>query len=79
MAGIRAAPLQYDLRGSDLDELDEVAEQMIARDRRKFPGIVDVNSTYDAGKPEVERPHRPRKGLGPWHFGPGSGQRRFTP
>ncbi len=51
--GFRVAPLQYSLRGSDLDQLAEVS-QKIVDGLHKVPGIVDVNTTYDTGKPEVE-------------------------
>ncbi len=50
--GFRAAPLQYNLRGPDLAQLDGVAGQMVER-LADVEGIVDVNSTYDATKPEV--------------------------
>jgi HAE1 family hydrophobic/amphiphilic exporter-1 len=50
--GESAAPLQYALQGSDLKALDEVADRMIAR-MKQVPGIVDINSTYDDGKPEA--------------------------
>ena len=50
--GFRAAILQYNLRGPDLDTLDHCATAMMDH-MRETPGIVDVNSTYDAGKPEV--------------------------
>lgn len=50
--GFRASPVQYNLRGGDLDVLETLSEQMIAR-IREVPGIVDVNSTYNATKPEV--------------------------
>ncbi|MDF1663044.1 MAG: efflux RND transporter permease subunit, partial [Planctomycetota bacterium] len=50
--GFRAAPLQYNLRGSNLDELDALSKTMIQK-MREIPGIVDVNSTYEVGKPEL--------------------------
>lgn len=50
--GFRAAPLQYNLRGTDLAELDELSKKMIA-ELDAVDGIVDVNSTYDPEKPEV--------------------------
>jgi HAE1 family hydrophobic/amphiphilic exporter-1 len=50
--GFRSAPLQYVVRGADLDRLIEVSDQ-VAESTAKVPGIVDVNSSYDAGKPEV--------------------------
>ena len=50
--GFRAAPLQYNLRGTDLDQLDVLANKVVGR-MREVNGIVDVNSTYNASKPEV--------------------------
>ena len=58
--GFRAAPIQYNVRGSDLDQLVGVSESVIQR-IRQVPGIVDINSTYDSGKPQVDvRPDRDR-------------------
>lgn len=50
--GFRNVPLQYAIRGHDLDELVAVSEKMI-QEIGKVPGIVDVNSSYDSGKPEA--------------------------
>lgn len=50
--GFRSSPLQYNLRGSDLQQLDELSQQLVQR-LGEVDGIVDVNSTYDAEKPEV--------------------------
>ncbi len=50
--GFRASPIQYNIRGTDLDQLLDVADTMETA-MRETPGVVDVNSTYDAGKPEV--------------------------
>ena len=50
--GFRAAPIQYNLRGGDIDELEKIGIQMTER-LGKIPGIVDVNLTYDSSKPEV--------------------------
>lgn len=51
--GYRSSPVQYNLRGLDLATLLEMAGKMKTA-IRDIPGIVDVNSTYDAGKPEVD-------------------------
>lgn len=51
--GFRAAPVQYNVRGSDLDRLVELSEDVAAR-MDELPGIVDIYSTYDAGKPEFK-------------------------
>ncbi|MBM4090424.1 MAG: efflux RND transporter permease subunit [Planctomycetes bacterium] len=50
--GFRVAPLQYSIQGPDLDQLAEYSERFMA-EMARLPGIVDVNSTYDAGKPEA--------------------------
>ncbi len=50
--GFRAAALQFNLRGPDLEVLDEVSKKVI-RGMNQVPGIVDVNSTYDPEKPEI--------------------------
>lgn len=50
--GFRSAPLQYNLRGSDLVKLEDTAEEMIER-IRQVSGVVDVNTTYNPHKPEV--------------------------
>ncbi|MBN1911611.1 MAG: efflux RND transporter permease subunit [Pirellulales bacterium] len=50
--GFRTAPLQYNIQGRDLDKMVAVSNQVIER-LKKEPGIVDVNSSYDAGKPEI--------------------------
>ncbi len=50
--GFRSAPVQYNVRGPDLKELVAVSEKM-SESMQAAPGLVDVNSTYDSGKPEV--------------------------
>ncbi len=50
--GFRVAPLQYSIQGPDLDALAEYSGRFMA-EMAKVPGIVDINSTYDAGKPEA--------------------------
>jgi len=50
--GFRAAPVQYNVRGANLDDLIAASDQMI-ESIDDVDGIVDVNSTYDAGKPEI--------------------------
>ena len=46
------SPLQYGLRGNDLGELADVSDK-IREEMAKVPGIIDINTTYDAGKPEA--------------------------
>ncbi len=50
--GFRVAPLQYSIQGPDLVALAQYGERVMA-EMAKVPGIVDINSTYDAGKPEA--------------------------
>ncbi len=50
--GFRSAPLQYNLRGSNLEQLDTLSQEMI-RQLNQVDGIVDVNATYDPRKPEI--------------------------
>lgn len=50
--GFRAAPVQYNVRGPDLDQLVEVSDAVAER-MAKIDGIVDINSTHNAGKPEA--------------------------
>ncbi len=50
--GMRSAPVQYNLRGDNLDELTATADAIVAR-LRDIPGFVDVNTTSQAGKPEL--------------------------
>jgi len=51
--GFRSAPLQYNVRGVNLEKLVAVSEK-VADSIDQVPGIVDVNSSYDSGKPEVD-------------------------
>jgi HAE1 family hydrophobic/amphiphilic exporter-1 len=51
--GFRSAPVQYNLRGPDLDQLIALSEAMVDQ-MSALPGLVDVNSTFDADKPEIE-------------------------
>lgn len=50
--GFRAAPIQYNLRGNDVDQLEKIGKQFTER-LRQIPGIVDINLTYDSSKPEI--------------------------
>ncbi len=50
--GFRAAPIQYNLRGRELPVLVSTAEKIADR-MRDVPGIVDVNLTFESGKPEL--------------------------
>ncbi|TWT32500.1 Multidrug resistance protein MdtC [Posidoniimonas corsicana] len=50
--GMRSAPVQYNLRGDDLAELNRIAETLV-RQMKDTPGFVDVNTTSQSGKPEI--------------------------
>jgi HAE1 family hydrophobic/amphiphilic exporter-1 len=50
--GFRQQPVQLNVRGSDMDQLVSVTNSIIA-ELRKVPGLVDLDSTYRGGKPEV--------------------------
>ena len=51
-AGFESAAVQYGLQGRDLDKLDEASKKIMAQ-MKKDGGFVDVNSSYDVGKPQV--------------------------
>ncbi|MGE0434547.1 MAG: efflux RND transporter permease subunit, partial [Planctomycetota bacterium] len=50
--GRSAAPIQFEIRGPELDTLDRIASQVMDK-LRESPGYVDIDSTYEKGKPEV--------------------------
>ncbi|MBL8605015.1 MAG: efflux RND transporter permease subunit [Myxococcales bacterium] len=47
-----SAPIQYVLKGPDLDRLGQYADRMLEGVRR-IPGVVDADSTLVTGKPEL--------------------------
>ena len=51
--GIRNVPIQYAIRGLDLDILQDYTRK-ITTELAKLPGIVDVDSSIEAGKPELK-------------------------
>lgn len=51
--GLRNTPIQYSIRGQDLSALQKYAKQ-ITTEFSKLPGIVDVDSSLEAGKPEFK-------------------------
>jgi HAE1 family hydrophobic/amphiphilic exporter-1 len=51
--GQRQVPIQYSIRGRDLAELQTYAKQ-IAGEFSKLPGIVDVDTSLEMGKPELK-------------------------
>ena len=52
MGGGRQVQFQYNLTGPELDKLVEFSDQ-IARDLRKSPGFVDVDTSLSSRQPEV--------------------------
>ena len=51
--GQRNVPIQYSIRGTDLDALQKYAKQ-ITTEFARLPGIVDVDTSLESGKPEVK-------------------------
>jgi hydrophobic/amphiphilic exporter-1 (mainly G- bacteria), HAE1 family len=55
MAGVgggRSVPIQYNIRGSDLGDLGKYSSEIMSQ-FSKLPGIVDVDSSLETGKPEI--------------------------
>lgn len=52
-SGFRQQAIQFNVRGPDLAELVRVTDQL-KEELAKVPGLVDVDTTYRGGKPEVE-------------------------
>ncbi|MBF0344095.1 MAG: efflux RND transporter permease subunit [Nitrospirae bacterium] len=50
--GLRNAPIQFIIRGSDLNALNTYTHEISDR-FSKLPGIVDVDTSFELGKPEV--------------------------
>jgi len=50
--GLRNVPIQYVIRGTDLGNLTAYMKQIVAQ-FVKLPGIVDVDTSLEAGKPEL--------------------------
>lgn len=50
--GQRMVPIQYSIRGRDLEALNAYSRQIVS-EFSKLPGIVDVDTSLEAGKPEV--------------------------
>ena len=51
--GIRNVPIQYSIRGQDLSAVQKYAKQ-ISDEFSKLPGIMDVDTSLEAGKPEFK-------------------------
>ncbi len=50
--GVRSVPIQYSVRGSDLKAVELYTKQIVS-EFSKLPGIVDVDTSMETGKPEV--------------------------
>jgi HAE1 family hydrophobic/amphiphilic exporter-1 len=50
--GSQNADIQFVINGPDLGKLEVYSQQLVAR-VRKFPGVVDVDTSMNSGKPEV--------------------------
>lgn len=51
--GQRQVPIQYSMRGPDLEKLQNYARQVAAELSRK-PGFVDIDTSLELGKPELK-------------------------
>ncbi len=51
--GNREVAVEYSMRGPDLEALRGYADNLMAR-LRKIPGIVDLDSSYEGGLPELQ-------------------------
>ncbi len=50
--GMREADIQLEIRGSNLDKLESICDRVMDR-MRKSPGYVDLDTTYEKGKPQI--------------------------
>jgi HAE1 family hydrophobic/amphiphilic exporter-1 len=50
--GKRGAPLQFDIKGAEVEKLEKISNQII-EEMMKSPGIVDISSDLELTKPEV--------------------------
>src|SRR5262249_20254408 len=51
-SGFRQQPVQYNLRGKDMDQLIKAADELKVR-LGKVKGFVDLDTTYRGGRPEL--------------------------
>ncbi len=52
IGGETAYDFQYSIQGPDLENLDKYATQLMTK-LKQVPGMMDLQSTYESGKPEV--------------------------
>jgi len=50
--GVRNVPIQYSVRGTDLTAVEAYAKKIVS-EFSKIPGIVDVDTSLESGKPEI--------------------------
>ena len=50
--GIRNVPIQYSIRGGSIDDLRKYARQIVS-ELSRVKGIVDIDTSIEAGKPEL--------------------------
>ncbi len=50
--GVRNVPIQYSIRGADLTSVESYATKIVS-EFSKLPGIVDVDTSLESGKPEI--------------------------
>lgn len=51
--GKKNAIVQLDVKGSELHQIDQIANQIV-HELENTPGYVDIDSSYEKGKPEIE-------------------------
>ena len=51
-SGMKTFPIQFNIRGASLEKMNEVALKMMA-EMRKVKGLVDIDSSFRGGKPEL--------------------------
>lgn len=50
--GMRMVPIEYSIKGPDLSALESYAKEITSQ-FSKIPGVVDVETSHEAGKPEI--------------------------
>lgn len=51
-SGFKQQPVQFNIRGTDIDELEKVSKQML-EELSKVKGLVDLDTSFRGGKPEL--------------------------
>jgi HAE1 family hydrophobic/amphiphilic exporter-1 len=51
-SGFKQQPIQFNIRGSEMAEIEKAAKAIID-EMKKIPGMVDLDSSYRGGKPEL--------------------------